>query len=129
MTNETEETLSEIRQTVRKLCRPFVGEYWRKLDRERSYPTEFVQALTDAGFLSALIPVEYGGLGLGLEAAAAILEEIHRSGCNGSACHAQMYTMGTILKHGSVEQKHRYLPAIASGQLRLQAFAVTEPAA
>jgi alkylation response protein AidB-like acyl-CoA dehydrogenase len=127
--NETQETLSEIRQTVRKLCRPFVGHYWRELDRNRSYPAEFVQALTDAGFLSALIPVEYGGLGLGIEAAAVILEEIHRSGCNGAACHAQMYTMGTILKYGSAEQKRRYLPEIASGKLRLQAFAVTEPAA
>ena len=127
--SEADETFSDIRQTVRKLCRPFVGDYWRKLDRERTYPTEFVQMLTDAGFLSALIPLEYGGSGLGLEAATAVLEEIHRSGCNGAACHAQMYTMGTLLKHGSAEQKQKYLPAIASGKVRLQAFAVTEPAA
>ncbi|MGE5566589.1 MAG: acyl-CoA dehydrogenase family protein [Parcubacteria group bacterium] len=119
----------EIREAVRKLCEGFPGEYWRKLDRERAYPTEFVQALTDAGFLSVLIPEEYGGSGLGLGAATAVLEEIHRSGCNGGACHAQMYTMGTILRHGSPAQKERYLPKIASGELRLQAFGVTEPTA
>jgi acyl-CoA dehydrogenase len=117
----------EIREAVRKLCAGFPGEYWRALDREREYPTEFVRTLTEAGFLSVLIPEEYGGSGLGLSAATAVLEEIHRSGCNGGACHAQMYTMGTILRHGSPEQKARYLPAIASGDLRLQAFGVTEP--
>src|SRR5690606_38433866 len=109
--------------------RPVSGEYWRALDRERTYPTEFVKALTQAGFLSVLIPEEYGGSGLGLGAATAVLEEIHRSGCNGGACHAQMYTMGTLLKHGSEAQKQTYLPAIARGELRLQAFGVTEPTA
>ncbi len=122
-------THPEIREAVRKLCEGFPGEYWRALDRERTYPTEFVRTLTEAGFLSVLIPEEYGGSGLGLGAATAVLEEIHRSGCNGGACHAQMYTMGTILKHGSDDQKQRYLPKIASGELRLQAFGVTEPTA
>ncbi len=117
----------EIRDAVRKLCAGFPGEYWRALDREREYPTAFVRTLTEAGFLSVLIPEEYGGSGLGLSAATAVLEEIHRSGCNGGACHAQMYTMGTLLRHGTPEQKARYLPAIASGELRLQAFGVTEP--
>jgi acyl-CoA dehydrogenase len=120
---------AEIREAVRKLCEGFPGEYWRALDRERAYPTAFVKALTEAGFLSVLIPEEYGGSGLGVGAAVAVLEEIHRSGCNGAACHAQMYTMGTILRHGSAEQKARYLPKIASGELRLQAFGVTEPTA
>ena len=119
----------EIREAVRRLCERFPGEYWRALDRERQYPTEFVQALTQAGWLSVLIPEEYGGSGLGLGAATAVLEEVHRSGCNGGAAHAQMYTMGTILRHGSPEQKERYLPKIASGELRLQAFGVTEPTA
>ncbi|WP_371132666.1 acyl-CoA dehydrogenase family protein [Phenylobacterium sp.] len=114
---------------MRKLCAGFPGDYWRALDRERAYPTAFVQALTQAGFLSVLIPEEFGGSGLGLAAATAVLEEIHRSGCNGGACHAQMYTMGTILRHGSPAQKQAYLPAIASGALRLQAFGVTEPGA
>lgn len=123
------ETFPEIRDAVRKLCAQFPGEYWRERDRERMYPSEFVQALTQAGFLSVLIPEEYGGSGLGLAAATAVLEEIHRSGCNGGACHAQMYTMGTILKHGSEAQKQAYLPKIASGDLRLQAFGVTEPTA
>ena len=118
---------AEIREEVRKLCARFPGEYWRKLDAERAYPTEFVQALTEAGYLGALIPEEYGGAGLPLSAAAAILEEIHRSGGNAGACHAQMYIMGTILRHGSPEQKHKYLPKIATGELRLQAFGVTEP--
>jgi acyl-CoA dehydrogenase len=118
----------EIRESVRKLCAGFPGEYWRRLDRAREYPTEFVIALTKAGFLSVLIPEEFGGSGLGLSAACAVLEEIHRSGSNGGACHAQMYTMGTILRHGSAEQKRKYLPKIASGELRLQAFGVTEPA-
>src|SRR3712207_1292827 len=118
---------AEIREEVAKLCARFPGEYWRKLDAERAYPTEFVQALTEAGYLGALIPEEYGGAGLPLSAAGAILEAIHRAGCNAAACHAQMYIMGTILKHGSPEQKQRYLPGIASGELRLQAFGVTEP--
>lgn len=117
----------EIRESVRRLCADFPGSYWQALDRDRIYPTEFVRTLTSSGFLSVLVPEEYGGAGLGLSAATAILEEIHRSGCNGGACHAQMYTMGTILKHGSAEQKARYLPGIASGELRLQAFGVTEP--
>ena len=117
----------EIRDAVAKLCERFPGEYWRALDRERTYPTGFVQALTDAGYLSILIPEEYGGSGLPLSAAAAVLEEIHHAGCNGAACHAQMYTMGTVLRHGSTEQKQRFLPGIASGELRLQAFGVTEP--
>lgn len=123
------ESFPEIRDAVRKLCAQFPGEYWRALDRDRVYPTEFVKALTEAGFLSVLIPEEYGGSGLGLAAATAVLEEIHRSGCNGGACHAQMYTMGTILKHGSEAQKRAYLPKIATGELRLQAFGVTEPTA
>jgi acyl-CoA dehydrogenase len=118
---------AEIREEVGKLCARFPGEYWRKLDEIRGYPTEFVQALTEAGYLSVLIPEEYGGSGLGISAAAAILETIQAEGCNGGACHAQMYTMGTILRHGSGEQKQRYLPKIASGALRLQAFGVTEP--
>jgi len=119
---------SEIREQVHRLCARFPGEYWRKLDEARAYPTEFVTALTEAGYLSVLIPEEYGGSGLGISAAAAILETVQAEGCNGSACHAQMYTMGTILRHGSAEQKQRYLPKIASGELRLQAFGVTEPA-
>ena len=119
----------EIREAVRRLCADFPGDYWQRLDRERAYPTEFVRALTQAGFLSVLIPEEYGGSGLGLEAATAVLEEIHRSGCNGGACHAQMYVMGTLLKHGSDAQKQAILPKVASGELRLQAFGVTEPTA
>ena len=122
-----EDEFSDIRAGVRALCAKFPGEYWRALDRERAYPTEFVAALTKAGYLAALIPEEYGGSGLNLGAAAAILEEVHASGGNGAACHAQMYTMGTILRHGSKAQKERYLPLIASGELRLQAFGVTEP--
>jgi alkylation response protein AidB-like acyl-CoA dehydrogenase len=121
------DAIAPIREAVQALCAKFPGEYWRALDRERAYPTEFVQALTEAGFLAALIPEEYGGSGLTMRAAAAIMEEIHASGCNGAACHAQMYTMGTVLRHGSPEQKKRYLPAIAGGSLRLQAFGVTEP--
>ncbi len=109
------------------MCADFAGEYWRALDRERAYPSEFVAALTKAGFLAALIPEQYGGSGLSMRAAAAIMEEIHASGCNGAACHAQMYTMGTLLRHGSEAQKRDYLPAIARGELRLQAFGVTEP--
>lgn len=118
---------ADLRAEVAKLCGRFPGEYWRKVDAERAYPTEFVQALTEAGWLSVLIPEEYGGAGLPLSAAAAILETIHASGCNGAACHAQMYTMGTLLRHGSPAQKARWLPEIAAGRLRLQAFAVTEP--
>jgi alkylation response protein AidB-like acyl-CoA dehydrogenase len=118
---------SDIRHAVRRLCARFPGEYWRRLDRDRIYPTEFVQALTEAGYLSVLIPEAYGGAGLGLGAACAVLEEIHRSGANGAACHAQMYTMGTLLRHGSPEQKDAILPKVASGELRLQAFGVTEP--
>ena len=123
----TQESFPEIREAVRKLCARFPGAYWRELDRDRAYPTAFVQALTEAGFLSVLIPEEYGGSGLGLRAATAVLEEIHRSGCNGGACHAQMYTMGTVLRHGTPAQKEAYLPKIATGELRLQAFGVTEP--
>jgi acyl-CoA dehydrogenase len=118
---------SEIRDSVRRLCLEFPGEYWRTLDREAAYPAEFVRALTEAGYLAALIPEEYGGSGLPLSAAAAILEEIQRAGCNGAACHAQIYIMGALLRHGSDAQKARYLPGIASGALRLQAFGVTEP--
>jgi alkylation response protein AidB-like acyl-CoA dehydrogenase len=117
----------EIRESVRKLCAAFPGDYWRKLDIDRSYPESFVKALTDSGYLAMLIPEQYGGSGLPLGAACAVLEEIHMSGCNGSACHAQMYTMGTLLRHGSDEQKSRWLPRIATGELRLQAFGVTEP--
>ena len=117
----------EIRAAVRKLCEAFPGEYWRRLDAERAYPEEFVRALTEAGYLSALIPEEYGGAGLTISAAAAVLEEIHRSGGNGGACHAQMYVMGTVLRHDNEEQKARFLPGVASGQLRMQAFGVTEP--
>ena len=121
------ESYPEIRDSVRKLCAGFPGEYWRALDQERAYPTAFVNALSEAGFLAALIPEDFGGSGLGLGAAAAILEEIQLAGCNGGACHAQMYIMGTVLRHGSERQKQRYLPAIADGSLRLQAFGVTEP--
>jgi len=119
---------TDLTDAVAKLCLDFPGSYWRELDRAAAaYPLEFVQALTDSGWLSVLIPEEYGGAGLPLSAAAAILEEIHRQGCNGGACHAQMYTMGTLLRHGSDEQKQQYLPRIAKGELRLQAFGVTEP--
>jgi acyl-CoA dehydrogenase len=118
---------AEIRAAVRRLCEQFPGEYWRRLDRQRAYPAEFVQALTAAGYLATLIPEEYGGAGLTLSAAASVLEEIQHAGCNGGACHAQMYIMGTLLRHGNEQQKARYLPGIASGELRLQAFGVTEP--
>ena len=121
------EEIVRIRDAVRALCAGFPGAYWRELDRTRAYPTEFVKALTAAGFLAALIPEDYGGSGLSLKAAVAIMEEIQASGCNGAACHAQMYVMGTLLRHGSDDQKARWLPAIASGALRLQAFGVTEP--
>jgi acyl-CoA dehydrogenase len=116
-----------IREEVAKLCAGYPGEYWRAKDRDRAYPTEFVTALGEAGYLAALIPEEYGGAGLPISAAAAILEEIQAQGCNGGACHAQMYVMGTVLRHGSDAQKAMYLPKVASGELRLQAFGVTEP--
>ena len=122
-----DDDLQAIRDSVEKLCDDFPGEYWRKLDRERGYPTEFVQALTAAGYLGCLIPEQYGGSGLGIREASAILETVHRSGGNGAACHAQMYIMGALLRHGSDAQKQTYLPDIASGALRLQAFGVTEP--
>jgi acyl-CoA dehydrogenase len=118
---------ADIRTLVQRICAKFPGEYWRKLEETQSYPTEFVAALTEAGLLGSLIPEEYGGLGLPLGAAAATLEEIHAQGCNAGACHAQIYMMGTVLRHGSPEQKKKYLPAIAAGRLRLQAFGVTEP--
>jgi acyl-CoA dehydrogenase len=121
------QTYPEIREAVSKLCAQFPGQYWRDLDREMAYPAAFVNALTEAGYLSILIPEEYGGSGLPLSAAAAVLEELQKAGCNGGACHAQMYTMGTLLRHGSDAQKQRYLPLIAEGKLRLQAFGVTEP--
>ncbi len=124
---EVGEDYPEIRDSVRRLCADFPGVYWRKLEEDEAYPTTFVQALTEAGYLGALIPEAYGGSGMLLRAAAVILEEIHASGCNAGACHAQMYTMGTLLRHGSEAQKQQYLPQIASGKLRLQAFAVTEP--
>jgi acyl-CoA dehydrogenase len=118
---------TEIRESVARLCADFPGEYWRKCDREQAYPKEFVAALTEAGYLGALIPEEFGGSGLSISAGASILEEIHKSGCNAAACHAQMYTMGTVLRHGSEAQKQQYLPGIADGSVRLQAFGVTEP--
>jgi len=121
------ETYDDIRDAVAKLCAKYPGEYWREKDRDRAYPTEFVRELTENGYLSVLIPEEYGGSGLGISAAAAILEEIQKAGCNGGACHAQMYTMGTVLRHGTEAQKQEYLPKIATGELRLQAFGVTEP--
>jgi len=119
--------LEELREGVRAVCKRFNGEYWRALDAVDGYPTEFVAAITEAGFLGALIPEQYGGAGLGILEASVILEEINRSGGNAGACHAQMYTMGTILRHGSEVQKEKYLPRIANGTLRLQAFGVTEP--
>ncbi|OGS51655.1 MAG: acyl-CoA dehydrogenase, partial [Erythrobacter sp. RIFCSPHIGHO2_12_FULL_63_10] len=124
--NERED-LSEIRRAVRALCEEFSGEYWRTKDRDRAYPAEFVDALTRAGFLAALIPEEFGGSGLKLDAAAVIMEEIQAAGCNGASAHAQMYIMNTLLKYGSADQKAAYLPGIASGALRLQAFGVSEP--
>jgi alkylation response protein AidB-like acyl-CoA dehydrogenase len=127
MTDLEQDDHADIRDAVAKLCEQFPGEYWRKLDREMAYPSAFVDALTKAGYLSVLIPEEYDGAGLKLSAATAILEEIHRAGCNAGACHAQMYTMGTLLRHGSDAQKAKWLPKVASGDLRLQAFGVTEP--
>lgn len=121
------EDFPDIRESVRRVCADFPGRYWRDLEETEAYPTEFVKALTDAGFLGALIPEAYGGSGMPLRAAMVILEEIHASGCNAGACHAQMYTMGTVLRHGSDAQKEKYLPEIAAGRLRLQAFGVTEP--
>ncbi|CAA9324008.1 MAG: Acyl-CoA dehydrogenase [uncultured Microvirga sp.] len=125
--DDADDPHAAIREEVGRLCARFPGEYWRRLDAERAYPTEFVAALTEGGWLAALIPEEYGGAGLPLSAAATILEEVQRQGCNGAACHAQMYVMGTILRHGSEAQKSAYLPGIAAGERRLQAFGVTEP--
>ena len=127
MSTISHDELEAIRDSVRALCEQFPGAYWRDLDAKREYPTAFVKALTEAGFLGALIPEEYGGSGLGLRAACAILQEIHKNGCNAGAAHAQMYTMGTVLKHGSDAQKKDLLPKVASGEIRLQAFGVTEP--
>ena len=127
ITMEVGETWPEIREAVRRLCANYPGDYWRELDRNREYPEAFVKALTDAGYLAVLIPEEYGGSGLPISAGSAVLEEVNASGCNAGACHAQMYIMGTLLRHGSDEQKQRYLPKIATGELRLQAFGVTEP--
>jgi len=121
------EDYPEIREGVRAICAKYPGEYWRKLEKNDDYAEEFVKELSEAGYLGALIPEEYGGSGLPIRAACAILEEIHASGCNAAACHAQMYMMGTMLRHGSEEQKRRYLPGIASGEIRFQAFGVTEP--
>jgi acyl-CoA dehydrogenase len=124
-----DEELEQIRASVRSLCEKFPGDYWRRLDRERIYPTEFVQAMTEGGFLGVLVPEAYGGSGLGLTVAANILETVHASGGNAAALHAQMYTMGTLLRHGSDAQKNQWLPRIADGSARLQAFGVTEPTA
>jgi alkylation response protein AidB-like acyl-CoA dehydrogenase len=124
-----EASVKQIREAVRALCARFPGEYWRELDRERAYPSAFVTAMTEGGYLGVLIPEAYGGSGLGLSTAAAILEEVHASGANASALHAQMYTMGTVLRHGSDRQKTHWLPKIATGEVRLQAFGVTEPTA
>src|SRR5487761_977989 len=126
-TLEIGEDYPELRQSVRRICADYPGPYWQKLEEAEGYPTAFVDELTSAGFLGALIPEEYGGSGLPLRAAAVILEEINASGCVASQGHAQMYIMGTLLRHGSAEQKRRYLPEIAAGRLRLQAFGVTEP--
>src|SRR5215831_19768892 len=124
---DKKELHQSLRKGVRELCARFPDSYWRELDAQRAYPTEFVKTLTEAGYLSALIPEEYGGAGLAITEAAIILEEINRAGCNAGACHAQMYIMGTLLRHGSPEQKKKYLPDIAAGRLRLQAFGITEP--
>src|SRR3546814_5568466 len=127
MTIDIAESFPEIRKGVRALCAGDPGAYWRGLDAKRAYPEAFVKELTEAGYLAALVPEEYGGSGLPLAAGCAILEEVQKAGCNGAACHAQMYTMGTLLRHGSEAQKQRYLPGIAAGKLRLQAFGGTEP--
>jgi acyl-CoA dehydrogenase len=124
-----ESDVGQIQDAVRALCARFPGEYWRRMDRERSYPSDFVEAMTQGGYLGVLIPESYGGSGLGLSTAVAILEEVHASGCNAAALHAQMYTMGTVLRHGSDAQKLQWLPKIATGEVRLQAFGVTEPTA
>src|ERR1035437_10644779 len=129
MTPVVNEDLQAIRDAVRSLCKSFPDTYWRDIDKRGEYPQDFVNALTSSGYLAVLIPEEYGGAGLGITEAGIILEEINRSGGNPGACHAQMYTMGTLLRHGSEEKKRRYLPKIASGELRLQAFGVTEPSA
>ena len=129
MTTDNVELVSQLRDTVKKVCDDFPGEYWREKDRIRHYPTEFVNALTELGLLASLIPEEFGGSGLPLSIGGEILTAIHEFGGNAGACHAQMYTMGTVLRHGNDEQKQRYLPGIASGELRLQAFGVTEPTA
>src|SRR5438105_7855301 len=121
------EDYPELRQSVRKICEKYPGAYWRQLEDEQAYPTRFIEELTEGGFLASLIPEEYGGSGLPLRAAAVILEEINASGCTASQGHAQMYIMGTLLRHGSEEQKQRYLPQIAAGGLRAQAFGVAEP--
>ena len=128
-TLEGPDSHSDIREGVRALCREFDSAYWQKVDEERGYPEAFVRALTEAGWLSALIPEDYGGSGLSMTAASVIMEEINRSGGNSGACHGQMYNMGTVLRHGSEEQKRRYLPKIATGELRLQSMSVTEPTA
>lgn len=129
MKSENDEVINQVRETVQKVCEEFDGEYWREKDREREYPTEFVNKLTELGLLASLIPEEYGGSGLSISVGSEILKAIHEFGANASACHAQMYTMGTVLRHGSEEQKAKFLPKIASGELRLQAFGVTEPTA
>ena len=126
-TASVQDARQSIREEVRRLCQDFPDRYWQDVDKHEKYPQEFVDALTESGYLAALIPEEYGGAGLGMTEASIILEEINRSGGNSAVCHAQMYTMGTLLRHGSEDQKRRYLPAIAQGKLRLQAFAVTEP--
>ena len=126
--NLTQEQL-QIRDEIRKVCREFPDSYWREADKKREYPEAFVRRLTELGWLAAMIPEEYGGTGLGIIEASLILEEINHSGGNATVCHAQMYIMGTLLRHGSEEQKKRYLPKIAGGELRLQAFGVTEPSA
>ena len=125
--SDTVELHQDLRQGVRRLCAHYPNEYWRELDKQEAYPTAFVEAMTAAGYLAALIPEKYGGVGVGVLEASIILEEVHRSGGNAAACHAQMYIMGTLLRHGSEKQKSTYLPRIASGELRLQAFAVSEP--
>jgi acyl-CoA dehydrogenase len=127
MTHKTDSLHDDLRQGIRQLCVRFPDVYWRDLDKQEAYPTEFVRAMTEAGYLAALIPEQYGGVGVGITEASIILEEVHRSGGNAAACHAQMYIMGTLLRHGSAAQKDFYLPKIASGELRLQAFGVTEP--
>ena len=124
---QTYETIDSIRNAIREVCAKYPGEYWRELDKTSGYPEDFVKELTDLGWLSALIPEQYGGGGLGIGEASVILEEINRSGGNAGVCHAQMYIMGILLKHGSEDQKERYLPRLAKGELRLQAFGVTEP--